>query len=66
MCGHFYDKMTTSVDKGKAMDVIFVDFRKAIDMVTHNFLISKLKRDGFDEWAVWWIVNWLDSSELVG
>ncbi|CAM4604285.1 unnamed protein product [Caretta caretta] len=56
----FYDKITGSVDEGKAVDVLFLDFSKAFDMVSHSILASKLKKYGVDEWTIRWIESWLD------
>ncbi|CAM5074315.1 unnamed protein product [Natator depressus] len=56
----FYDEITGSVDEGKAVDVLFLDFSKAFDMVSHCILASKLKKYGLDEWTIRWIESWLD------
>ncbi|CAM5081206.1 unnamed protein product [Natator depressus] len=55
----FYDEITGSVDEGKAVDVLFLDFSKAFDMVSHSILAIKLKKYGLDEWTIRWIESWL-------
>ncbi|CAM4497789.1 unnamed protein product [Caretta caretta] len=42
------------------MDVLFLDFSKAFDTVSHSVLVSKLKKYGLDEWTIRWTENWLD------
>ncbi|CAM5146926.1 unnamed protein product [Eretmochelys imbricata] len=56
----FYDEIIGSVDMGKAVDVIYLDFSKAFDAVSHSILASKLKKYGLDEWTIRWIENWLN------
>ncbi|CAM5083152.1 unnamed protein product [Eretmochelys imbricata] len=56
----FYDEITGSVDMGKMVDVIYLDFSKAFDMVSHSILASKIKKYGLDEWTRRWIESWLD------
>ncbi|CAM5138685.1 unnamed protein product, partial [Natator depressus] len=61
----FYDEITGSVDEGKAVDVLFLDFRKAFDTVSHSILTSKLKRYGLDQWTIRWIESWLDHRVVI-
>ncbi|GAB0203726.1 mitochondrial enolase superfamily member 1 [Grus japonensis] len=56
----FYDGMTGWVDEGRAVDVVYLDFSKAFDTVSHNILIGKLRKCGLIEWTVRWIENWLN------
>ena len=55
----FYDVITGWVDGGRAVDVVYLDFSKAFDTVSHNILITKLRKCGIDEWTVRWVENWL-------
>ncbi|KAJ7417745.1 Ig heavy chain V region C3-like protein [Willisornis vidua] len=54
-----YDGATTSVDKGRATDAIYLDFCKAFDMAPPNILLSKFEGDRVDEWTVRWVRNGL-------
>ncbi|KAK4820693.1 hypothetical protein QYF61_003613 [Mycteria americana] len=56
----FYDKVTRLLDEGKAVDVIYLDFSKAFDMVSHSILLEKLAAHGLDGCTLRWVKNWLD------
>ena len=55
----FYDVITGLVDGGRTVDVVYFDFSRTVDTVSHNILIVKLRKCGIDEWTVRWIENWL-------
>ncbi|GAB0207891.1 mitochondrial enolase superfamily member 1 [Grus japonensis] len=56
----FYDKVTRLVDEGKAVDVIYLDFSKAFNTVSHSILLEKLVAHGLDRCTLHWVKNWLD------
>ena len=55
----FLDKITGCVDTGDSVDVIFLDFAKAFDKVSHKRLLLKLKAHGIDGKLNNWIAKWL-------
>jgi len=52
--------MTGWVDEGRAVDVVYLDFSKAFDTVSHNILLGKLRKYVLDKCLVRWIENWLN------
>ena len=55
----FLDKVTSSIDAGSSIDVVFLDFAKAFDKVPQQRLLSKLKSHGISGKVFKWIENWL-------
>ncbi|GAB0208064.1 hypothetical protein GRJ2_003272100 [Grus japonensis] len=58
----FYDKVTHLVDEGKTVDVVYLDFSKAFDTVSHSILLEKLAAHGLDGHMLCWVKNWLDGQ----
>ncbi|KAF1606038.1 UNVERIFIED_CONTAM: hypothetical protein FQV16_0004848, partial [Eudyptes robustus] len=50
----FYDKVTHLVDEGKAVNVVYLDFSKAFDTVSHSILLEKLAAHGLDRCTFRW------------
>ena len=55
-----YDLVTHLMDEGKAVDVVYLDFSKAFDMVSHRILLGKLAASGLDRYALHRVRNWLE------
>ena len=47
------------MDEGSPVDVIYLDFQNAIDKVSHQRLILKLKSHGMGNSIINWIEQWL-------
>ncbi|KAK4831995.1 hypothetical protein QYF61_020378 [Mycteria americana] len=54
--------VTRLVDEGKAVDVVYLDFRKAFDTVSHSILLEKLAAHGLHGCTLRWVKNWLDGQ----
>ena len=52
---YFYDQVTYQVDEGKAVDVVYLDFSKAFDAVSHSILVQKPAVRGLDRYALGWV-----------
>ena len=57
----FYNQMTGLVNEGKAVDVVYLDFSKAFDTVSHSILLGKLAARGLNRYTLLWVKNWLES-----
>ena len=55
----FFEEITTCVDDGSAVDVIYFDFQKAIDKDPHQRVIFKLKSNDMGNSTINWIEQWL-------
>lgn len=40
------DEMTSSVDDGRAVDVIYLDFGKVFDRISYHTVVSRLEHHG--------------------
>jgi len=51
--------MTGLVEEMRAVDVVCLDFSKAIDTVSHNILVDELMKYRLNKWTVRWTENQL-------
>ena len=55
-----YDKTMRLVDKGKSVDIVYPDFNKDFDTISHSILLEKLAAHGLNGRAPHWVKNCLD------
>ena len=55
----FIEEVTSYLDSGYPVDVIYLDFQKAFDKVPHHRLLMKLQAHGIGGNVLQWIGNWL-------
>ena len=55
----FFDLVVDYVDQRVPVDVVYLDFQKAFDRVSHEKLVLKMRRLGLEDGFVRWIENWL-------
>ncbi|KAJ7420701.1 hypothetical protein WISP_47391 [Willisornis vidua] len=56
----FYDQVTCLVDEGKSVDLVYLDFSKTFDTVSHNMLLEKLAAHSLDRGTLCWVRSWWD------
>ncbi|KAK4830406.1 hypothetical protein QYF61_010937 [Mycteria americana] len=61
----FYDQVTCLTDEGKAIDVIYLDFSKASDTITHSILLEKLAAHGLGGCTLKKLAGWLSPESGV-
>ena len=56
---HLTEKWKIALDNGNIVGVVFIDFKKAFDCVSHSILYLKLQALGFSGSALAWIRDYL-------
>ena len=59
----FQNTTTKWLDEGSAFDVLYLDFEKAFDKVSHGKLLEKLRRAGIVGKARNWLEDWLSGRK---
>ena len=57
------ERVTKEYDSGNALDIVYLDFAKALDKVPHLKLIDKLKSFGIQGQILHWINKWISDRK---
>ncbi len=58
----FYEAVSDWVDEGKAVDIVYLDFKKAFDKVPHRRLLAKVTACG----VAGQVANWIATGFATG
>ena len=58
-----YDNILQAVSEGKNVDIIYLDYKKAFDVVDHHILLRKLKSRGITGNIGKWIANFISDRK---
>ena len=57
----FFEEVTKTLDRGEAVDLVYLDFAKAFDTISHCRLFKKLEAHGLGGNVLNWIKGWLSN-----
>ena len=60
----FFHDMFSIYDKSRAVDILYLDFRKAFDKVPHKRLMAKVRSLGIIDEVGDWIEDWLSDRKI--
>ena len=55
----FFEEITKWIDEGSPLDIIYLNFQKTFDKVSHQSLLLKLKAHDIGDSIIDWIEQWL-------
>jgi hypothetical protein len=57
----FMESVTSKIDEGNPVDIVYLDFAKAFDKVPHVRLVNKLEAHGISGLVLNWVRHWLSN-----
>ena len=58
---HALEEVTSILDDGDCVDILYLDFSKAFDKVQHQRLLSKMRAMNIDDKVLAWVKAWLSN-----
>ena len=59
-----YGKIAREVDRGLAVDVVYLDYSKAFDVLSHRIMLNKAEAIGFSPQILGWIGAFLENRVM--